>query len=253
VLVVPSVWPENSPVTITEAMASGLPVIASDIGGIPELVEDGVTGFLVPVGDSHAMAERIARLLERPELKQQMGQAGLARIQPYCLQNQVEQIVDVYRQVRAQQGESAKHDCEVVLYDAPEPWNMALRELFQRVAEVEEKLAKQLLIARADLADDESWHLAKLLVIPMHPPYAVATALRALQRQIPILVPEAADELMDLCLVSNGGLFYGNSEELKECLLLLLSDERLRQRIGCNGQRFITEHRPPTPVSRALP
>ena len=252
VLVVPSVWPENSPVVISEAMASGIPVIASDIGGIAELVEDGVTGFLVPVRDSHAMAERIARLQERPELRQDMGQAALARIQPYRLQNQVDQIVGIYQELRAQRGEPAKHVCEVLLYDAPDPWNMALRELFQRVAEVEEKLAKRLLIGRADLADDAGWNIAKLLVIPTLTQHAVANALQALHRQIPILVPEAADELRDLCLVSNGGLFYGNSEELKACLLLLLSDERLRRQMGSNGQRFIRQHRTPVAVSREL-
>ena len=253
VLVVPSVWPENSPVTITEAMASGIPVIASDIGGIPELVEDGVTGFLVPVRDSHAMAERIARLLERPQLKQDMGQAALARIQPYRLQNQVEQIVGIYQEVVAPRVEPAKPTGEVLLYDAPVPWNMALREMFQRVAEVEEKLVKRLLIGRVDLSDDDSWDVAKLLVIPTLTEHSVAYALRALHRQIPILVPEEAEELRDLCLVSNGGLFYGNSEELKECLLLLLSDDGLRQRMGSNGQRFIREARTPAAVSPELP
>jgi len=45
VLVVPSVWFENSPVVILEALASGTPVLGSDIGGIPEFVENGITGF----------------------------------------------------------------------------------------------------------------------------------------------------------------------------------------------------------------
>jgi glycosyltransferase involved in cell wall biosynthesis len=253
VLVVPSVWPENSPVTISEAMASGIPVIASDIGGISELVEDGVTGFLVPLRDSHAMAERIGRLLEHPELKQEMGQAALARIQPYRLQNQVEQIVGIYQQVVTPRAEPAKPIGEVLLYDAPVPWNMALREMFQRLAEVEEKLVKRLLIGRVDLSDDDSWEAAKLLVISTLTEHSAAYALQALHRQIPILVPEDAEDLRDLCLISNGGLFYSNSEELKECLLLLLSNEGLRQRMGSNGQRFIREARTPSAVSRELP
>ena len=45
VLVLPSIWPENQPVSITEAMATKTPVIASDMGGIPELIEDGVSGW----------------------------------------------------------------------------------------------------------------------------------------------------------------------------------------------------------------
>src|SRR5208337_832744 len=46
VLILPSIWPENQPLTIIEAMSSGIPVIASDIGGIPELVDDGIDGYL---------------------------------------------------------------------------------------------------------------------------------------------------------------------------------------------------------------
>lgn len=62
VLVVPSVWPENSPLVIREAFDAGLPVVASRIGGIPELVADGVDGVLVPPGDVPALASVLGRL-----------------------------------------------------------------------------------------------------------------------------------------------------------------------------------------------
>jgi glycosyltransferase involved in cell wall biosynthesis len=253
VLIVPSVWPENSPVTITEAMASGIPVIASEIGGIGELVEDGVTGFLVPVRDSQAMAERIRRFIDRPDLRQEMGQKGLARIQPYRLQSQVEQIVGVYRE--ALDGRKAVEALafDVLLYDAAEPWNLAIREMFQRLAEAEEKLLQRLLICRSDLSDDDVWDMARLLVIASPSPQSSAYALRALQHRVPILVPEDADELRQLCLAANGGLFYGNPEELKECLLLLLSNEPLRQALGAHGQQFLARHLAPSAGVQRLP
>jgi glycosyltransferase involved in cell wall biosynthesis len=69
VIVVPSVWPENSPLVIREAFAAGLPVVASRIGGIPELVRDGVDGLLVPAGDVDALAQVLRRLhADRPLL-----------------------------------------------------------------------------------------------------------------------------------------------------------------------------------------
>jgi glycosyltransferase involved in cell wall biosynthesis len=239
VLVVPSVWPENSPVTITEAMASGIPVIASDVGGISELVEDGVTGYLVPLRDSLAIAERIGRFVARPTLLKTMGEKALAKIQAYPMQQQVERIVDVYRQAIAQRQPLPKLDFEVLLYEAGTPWHMDIREMFSRLTEVEEKLGRRLLVCRADLAGDEVWEEARLLIIPSPGPQSYAYALQALRRQAPILVPEAVEALRDLCLVSNAGLLYRNSDELKECLVLLLSDESLRQALGSNGRAFL--------------
>jgi len=252
VLVVPSVWPENSPVTITEAMASGIPVIASDVGGISELVEDGATGYLIPLRDSLAIAERIGRFLARPELLKTMGEKALAKIQTYPMQQQVERIVDVYRQAIAQRQPLPKLDFDVLLYEAKTPWNMDIREMFSRLTEVEEKLARRLLVCRADLTVDEVWGEARLLIIPSPGPQSYAYALRALWRQTPVLVPEAVEALRDLCLVSNAGLVYGNSDELKECLMLLLSDEPLRQALGNHGRAFLEGRGPSSTAPKAV-
>ncbi len=68
VLVVPSVWPENSPLVIHEAFLAGLPVVASRIGGIPELVNDGVNGLLFRPGDAEDLGRALARLAREPDL-----------------------------------------------------------------------------------------------------------------------------------------------------------------------------------------
>jgi glycosyltransferase involved in cell wall biosynthesis len=252
VLVVPSVWPENSPVTITEAMASGIPVIASDVGGIGELVEDGVTGYLIPLRDSLAIAERIGRFLARPELLKAMGERALAKIQAYPMHRQVERIVDVYRQVIARRQPLSKLDFEILLYDADVPWNLDIQEMFSRLTEVEEKLGRRLLVCRTDLAVDDVWEEARLLMIPSPSPQSYAYALQALRRQTPVIVPETAETLRDLCLVSNAGLLYGNSDELKECLMLLLSDEPLRQALGSHGKAFLEGRGPSFPAPLAV-
>jgi glycosyltransferase involved in cell wall biosynthesis len=66
--------------TLLEAMASGTPVVASRLGGIPEIVEDGVTGYLVPPGDVDALRDRLAHLLDRPRLAAAMGAAARERV-----------------------------------------------------------------------------------------------------------------------------------------------------------------------------
>jgi L-malate glycosyltransferase len=74
---------EGIPLTVIEAMATGLPVVATDVGGMSEVVADGATGFLAPAKDDAALAERILRLAGDPDLRGQMGTAGRARAKQY--------------------------------------------------------------------------------------------------------------------------------------------------------------------------
>jgi colanic acid/amylovoran biosynthesis glycosyltransferase len=72
---------EGIPVSLMEAMATGLPVVATAHGGIPELVQDGVSGFLVPEGDADALAEKLKRLLDRPYLWTEVAGRARARVE----------------------------------------------------------------------------------------------------------------------------------------------------------------------------
>jgi len=81
VFVHPAVWEEAFGLTIAEAMAAGRAVVASRTGGIPELVEDGVSGLLVPPGDAGALAGALDLLGARPALRRQLGANARARAQ----------------------------------------------------------------------------------------------------------------------------------------------------------------------------
>jgi glycosyltransferase involved in cell wall biosynthesis len=64
------------PNVVLEACAAGVPVVATAVGGTPEIVEDGVTGYLVPPADPRRLAERLLELLRSPALRSRMGVAG---------------------------------------------------------------------------------------------------------------------------------------------------------------------------------
>jgi glycosyltransferase involved in cell wall biosynthesis len=95
--------------TITEALACGTPVIATAVGGIPEQIVDGETGFLVPRGDSQAMTQRIIGLMNRPDLCRQMGQAAAAYAQQaYSLDRQTMAYLQWFEDLRAEYDKMAK-------------------------------------------------------------------------------------------------------------------------------------------------
>lgn len=79
IVCVPSVEPESFGLVAIEAMASERAVVASAIGGLPEIVEHGVTGYLFPAGDVEALAERLAELVASPARRAELGRAGRVR------------------------------------------------------------------------------------------------------------------------------------------------------------------------------
>ncbi|MBS43841.1 MAG: glycosyl transferase family 1 [Nocardioides sp.] len=101
VVAVPSRWYENQPMSVLEAYGCGRPVVASDLGGLPEMVEDGVTGHLVPHDDPAALAEALGRLAGDPTTAHAMGEAARRRaVTTYSIGAHVAALEDHYRRVR---------------------------------------------------------------------------------------------------------------------------------------------------------
>jgi glycosyltransferase involved in cell wall biosynthesis len=91
---------EAASLTLMEAMASGLPVVVTDVGGNPELVRDGVDGLLVPRGDRRAIGSALLKILDDPALASAMGQAGRTSAdRRFRLARTVENYLDLFRQV----------------------------------------------------------------------------------------------------------------------------------------------------------
>jgi glycosyltransferase involved in cell wall biosynthesis len=109
---------EGIPVGLMEAMASGLPVVATRISGIPELVEDGRTGFLVPPSDSAALAAALRRLAQDAEVRERMGQAGREKvIARFNLRTSAAELLELFTDASSQ---SSRHSYREVMASAPE-------------------------------------------------------------------------------------------------------------------------------------
>jgi len=98
-MLLPSIQ-ETAPVVIGEAMAAGAPVVATSVGGVPDMVEDGVTGMLVEYGDAAGLASAMAVLLADPGLRREMGSVARSNAEQYYRLSAVaERTKEVYREV----------------------------------------------------------------------------------------------------------------------------------------------------------
>jgi glycosyltransferase involved in cell wall biosynthesis len=94
--VVPSLFPDPCPTVAMEAMAAAVPVVASATGGLPDLVADGETGILVPVGDVRALAHALQRLAEAPQERDRMAAAARLRAPQFMASQVVPRLERVY-------------------------------------------------------------------------------------------------------------------------------------------------------------
>ena len=104
----PSRWPENQPVSITEAMACGIPVVASNLGGSRELVLDGKTGLLFEAGNEKDLADKLRRLIDDAELRKTFGRAGRDLISQFSFHKQVSEVNRLYDEIVPRKTASKK-------------------------------------------------------------------------------------------------------------------------------------------------
>jgi glycosyltransferase involved in cell wall biosynthesis len=98
--VIPSVEGDTIPQVLMQALAMGLPVVSTTVGSIPDVVQDGKTGFVVPPRNADALADRILALLESSTQRAEMGRRGRALVeQEYSLSRMLDRLEDVYRKV----------------------------------------------------------------------------------------------------------------------------------------------------------
>jgi len=96
---------EGLPIALLEAMASGLPVVACAVGGIPDVVKDGINGFLVLPDDPEALAERIMLLVKNPELSHRMGEKGRQLVlENHHAERIGARLVELYREAAGERG-----------------------------------------------------------------------------------------------------------------------------------------------------
>ena len=100
VVVVPSIWPENCSIVILESHASGRPVIATNVGGNPELVDDGKTGYVIDPKNSNQIAEKIVQILSDEKLARVMSENARKRAEKeFDIRTHVNSILEIYRNV----------------------------------------------------------------------------------------------------------------------------------------------------------
>jgi glycosyltransferase involved in cell wall biosynthesis len=101
VLLLPSAN-EGTPVSVIEALAASRPAVATRVGGVPDVIREGIDGFLVDVGDTDALADRLAELASNPGLRARMGADGRAHVLPrYAVTRLVDDVDRLYRSLLA--------------------------------------------------------------------------------------------------------------------------------------------------------
>ena len=102
VVVLPSIWPENCSIVILEALAHGKPLITTYIGGNPELVENGISGFVVEPRNLEQIAEKIIQILSDKNLVKRLGEnARISVEEKFTIEGQVEKTISVYERLVA--------------------------------------------------------------------------------------------------------------------------------------------------------
>lgn len=237
IFILPSIWPENQPVTITEAMASRLPVIASDAGGIPELVKDGKTGYLFEVGNAKDLAQKMSEFILHPNRIKTFGENGYKEIINNTFENQSDKILQVYNEKVLDRVKQPREEMLIacigkrVNQQCAQTMNSFLNEEQQGIYR----------FVMSDWVQEDQFPMLKLLWV-VDEEINQKDINIGIMNKLPLLVPEANEKLKNLCRARNCGLYYRDAVEAKACLEYLINNDTERVAMGQNGFTIYYAH-----------
>ncbi len=233
VLILPSIWPENQPVTITEAMAARLPVISSNLGGVPELIEDGETGYLFEPGNPKDLAQKMSEFLLHPEKMKIFGEVAYNKIVNNTLGNQVKKIVDIYDLKNSEL--ELQCDDEIVVACIGKNFDSRCAQAITYFLNKNPELNIRFIMI--EWLQEDQLKLVKILWI-VDPQIDKNEIYIALNNKFPILVPAWNNILKNICIKGNCGLYYRDAWEAEECLEFLVNNDRERKILGLNCFKY---------------
>ncbi|MGJ5673549.1 MAG: glycosyltransferase family 4 protein [Nostochopsis sp.] len=232
VLVTPSIWPENEPVTILEAMAAGIPVLASALGGNLELVTDGVTGCLFEPGNAPMLADKMVEMAFNRDRIKSMGHQAYKKVADNTLDKYVRRIVEVYEdkeQASITKCDERKH---IILCSgehlSPE-FAFVIDQLYKN------DTSKCYRFMMSDWIEPEDWQYVDLVWIVEN--NGKERDLReSMKWGRSLLVPQHNQKLVEICRHGQCGLFYTDEIEAEVCLNYLMERPSLLTTLGQNAK-----------------
>jgi glycosyltransferase involved in cell wall biosynthesis len=241
VFILPSIWPENQPVTITEAMASKIPVIASNIGGIPELVDDKKTGFLFEPGNAKDLANKMLVFIQEPKLIDTFGENAYDKIKNNTYQRRISEIEKIYTgSIKSEVNRKTNFFLIACYGNRFDPKCTRAFDLFSK-----QFWNTDCKFVLYDSLQDDQYKSIKVFWV-IDPTLNEETIKKIQKNKIVILVPENNEPLKNLCISGNCGLFYQNSIEIVACLdfFLKVENDNKCKIMGENGFKlFLQSHR----------
>ena len=235
VLVIPSIWFENQPVTMMEAMATRTAVIASRIGGIPEFVEDRKSGLLFDPGNALDLAQRMREMIDSPAERSMYTECAWQAIQEETYERQVARIMALYDELAAAPDRRTQASEEPpVIAGIGSRLNWQCADATDRITRAGKHTDWKFVMSDW-LAGDYSSVMVAWVTDCEVPSEAVRPALTA---RVPLLVPESHTELRKLCTAAGCGLYYDSPEDIQACLERLMCDRALRTTLGDNGLKY---------------
>jgi glycosyltransferase involved in cell wall biosynthesis len=237
VFVLPSVWPENQPVSITEAMSAGIPVIASDSGGIPELVEERKTGFLFERGNSVDLANKMGEFILNPEKIKDFGKNAYKKMEKNTLQNQVNKIIPLYEESSKPQGDD---ECKRFLIacigdNFPAESARLLDRFPHKTGD------SKIRIVMYDWLQADQKKKVHLVWI-VDPTARISAIFDPIKNKRCLLVPEKSAELKKIIKDNDCGLYYHNTIEILSCIEYLIHHDRVREILGSHGFGYYSKN-----------